>query len=148
MGPADARQDRAPGTRPLVVDLVRAYEGILFGLVVIVLALLASSGTLGPAEFGALIVVPAITMLLSMRRGAPREVFRIRAIAALLGWAAVWALFPLLLLVAYWGVARFGGEYATFTVLAVLDGLVLGVVMKSADWLAALHRSRKPTHEA
>lgn len=141
-------QDNTPGVRPLIVDLVRAYEGILFGLVVIVVALLASGGVLGPAEFVALIVVPAITMVLSMHRGASRDVFRLRATAALLGWAVAWGLFPVLLLAAYWAVVRFGGEYAIFTVLAILDGLVIGLVMMAADRVAARLRSRNPSHDA
>ncbi len=146
MASEDASPGERPAIRPLVVDLVRAYEGILFGLVVIVLALLASGGVLGPAEFGALIVIPALTMVLSMRRGAPRDVFRLRATAALLGWAVAWILFPFLILLAYWAVDRVGGEYATFTVLAVLDGLVIGLVMTAADRLAARMRTRKDAH--
>lgn len=127
---------------------MRAYEGILFGLVILVLALAASSGTLGPAEFAALIVVPAITMVLSMRRGAPREVFRLRATGALLGWIGAWLLFPPLFVAAYVAGTSLGGEYAVFTLLALLDGLVLGLVLAAVDRIGARLRSRRRADEA
>ncbi len=137
--PPDAEDNTQP-MRPLIIDLVRAYEGLLFGVVVVVIALIASGGSLGPAEFAALIVVPPIAMVYLMHRGAPRRVFRIRATAAVVGWAVVWILFPVLFLAAYWaGVG--GGEYAVFTVLAILDGLVIGLVLATVDRVAARSRT-------
>ena len=130
-------------SRPLVVDLVRAYEGILLGLVVVVLALVASSGTLGPAEFAALIAVPAVTLALNMRRGAPREVFRLRAAGAVLGWIVAWVLFPPLFLVAHGLGAPLGGEYTVFSLLAILDGVVLGLVLTAVDRLGMRRRPWK-----
>lgn len=130
--------------RPLIVDLVRAYEGLLFGVVLVVLALLATGGTLGPAELGALIVVPPIAMVLFMRRGAPRDVFRLRATAALVGWAVAWILFPPLFVAAYVVGRPMGGEYAVFTLLALLDGIVVGAVLAVVDRLAPRLRVRPP----
>lgn len=118
--------------RPLLIDLVRAYEGILLGIVVVLVALVASRGTLGPAEFGALILLPPILMVLLMRRGAARDVFLVRATGAVLGWVAVWALFPVLFLAAIM-IGEGAGEYAVFTVLAVFDGALLGIVLTLLD---------------
>jgi hypothetical protein len=129
--------------RPLIVDLVRAYEGLLFGVVIILLALLASAGTLGPAEFVAVLVLPPVLMVLLMRRGAARRLFRLRATGAVLGWVAAWALFPILFLAAYWAGMPRGGEYAVFTILAILDGIVLAVVLAAVDWIGGRWRTRK-----
>ena len=126
----------------MIVDLVRAYEGLLLGVVVVLLALLASSGTLGPAELAAVIVVPGILMVLSMRRGASRETFRLRATGALLGWAVAWILFPVLFLAAYWAGLPLGGQYAVFTILAVLDGTILGLVLAGVDRFGMRRRAR------
>ncbi len=127
--------------RPVIIDLVRAYEGLLFGVVVVVIALIASAGTLGPAEFVALIVVPGIAMVFLMHRGAPRQVFRVRATAAIVGWAVVWILFPILFVASYVVGFSLGGEYAVFIVLAILDGLVLGLVIAAVDRVAARSRT-------
>lgn len=129
--------DRAEPPRPLIIDLVRAYEGLLFGVVVVLLALVASGGTLGPAEFVALIVVPPIGMVYLMHRGAPRRVFRIRATAAVVGWAVVWILFPILFVASYVVGSPLGGEYGLFTVLTILDGFVLGLVLVAVDRVAS-----------
>ncbi len=118
--------------RPLLVDLVRAYEGILMGIVVVLVALVASRGSLGPAEFGALLILPPILMVLLMRRGAPRDVFLVRATGAILGWIAIWALFPVLFLAAIM-IGEGAGDYAVFTVLAVFDGALLGIVLTLLD---------------
>lgn len=126
--------------RPLIIDLVRAYEGLLFGLLVVVLALIASGGTLGPAEFAALIVVPPIAMVYLMHRGAPRDVFRVRATAAVVGWAVAWILFPLLFVASFVVGSPLGGDYGVFTVLAILDGLVLGLVLAAVDRVASRSR--------
>lgn len=142
MPAASPLSESAEPPRPLIVDLVRAYEGLLLGVVLVVIALIASGGALGPAELGALIVVPAISMLLLMRRGAPRHVFRARATAAIVGWVVIWALFPILFLASYWVGIRFGGEYTVFTILAILDGIVLGLVLALVDRLAARLRSK------
>ena len=107
------------------------------------LAIVASSATLGPVEFGALVVVPAVTMVLSMHRGAPRGAFRVRIVGALLGWVAAWILFPPLFLAAYWAGARYGGEYAVFTILAVLDGFALGLVLMAVDRAVSWWRRRR-----
>lgn len=123
-----------PARRPLVIDLVRMYEGILMGIVIVLVALVISRGTLGPAEFGALLVLPPVLMVLVMRRGASRDVFLVRATGAIVGWIAVWGLFPVLLLSAMW-IGSSGGDYAVFTVLAVLDGAILGVVLVFLDRL-------------
>jgi hypothetical protein len=142
MATGGVSDDAAPGRRPLAVDLVRAYEGILLGLVIIVLALVASGGTFGPAEFAAAIVVPGILMVVFIRRGAPPDVFRVRATGAILGWAIIWVSFPVLWLAAYWIGVR-GGEYAFATVLAVLDGMVLGLVVAAVDWFWVRLRARR-----
>lgn len=125
------------------MDLVRAYEGLLLGVVVILVALVASAGTLGPAEFGALIVVPPVLMVLMMRRGAPPSLFRLRATGALLGWVAAWVLFPGLFLVAYFAGNLVGGEYAAFTILGVLDGVVVGIVLAAVDRIGMRVRPRR-----
>lgn len=130
-----------------MVDLVRAYEGLLLGLVLVLVALLASRGSLGPAEFAALLVVPAVGMVLTMRRGAPREVFRLRATGALVGWAVAWILFPPLFAASYAAGAPLGGETAVFTVLALLDGVVIGLVLALVDRLGVRLRSRKAASE-
>jgi hypothetical protein len=130
--------------RPLIVDLIRAYEGLLFGVVVILLALVASAGTLGPAEFAALLVVAPVLMVLVMRRGAPSPVFRVRAAGAVLGWVAAWALFPVLFPLAYLVALPLGGEYGVFTLLAILDGLVLGLILAAVDRIGLRRRSRDP----
>ena len=135
------------GRRPIVVDLVRAYEGLLLGVLLVLVALLASGGVLGPAEFAALLVVPAIGMVLTMRRGATRDVFRLRATGALLGWAVAWVLFPPLFLAAYWAGMPWGGETAVFSLLALLDGIVLALVLVLVDWAAAVLRYRKAAGE-
>ncbi len=142
MASADSPGDTEPEWRPLIVDLLRAYEGLLSGVVVVILALMASRGVLGPAEFVALLVVPAILMVLFMRRGASRALFRIRATGAVLGWAAAWILFPLLALPAYWAGMSIGGEYAVFMILAILDGIVLGLVLAAVDRIGARLRVR------
>ncbi len=106
----------------------------------IVVALLASSGVLGPSEFVALLIVPPVVMVLVMRRGAAPPLFRIRATGAVLGWIAAWALFPVLALASYYVASPLGGEYGVFTVLAILDGVVLSFVMVAVDWIAARRR--------
>ncbi len=133
----------AGSARPIVVDLVRAYEGLLLGVVLVLVALVASGGPLGPAEFAALLVVPAVGMVFTMRRGAPREVFRIRVTGALLGWALAWVLFPALFEVAYAARTAAGGETVVFTILALLDGIVLGLVLALVDRIGSRRRSRK-----
>lgn len=143
MTPTETPRDEMSGGRPIVVDLVRAYEGILLGVVLVLLALVASAGSLGPAEFAAVIVVPGILMVLVMHRGAPREVFRVRATGAILGWTAAWLLFPPMFLAAYWAGMPLGGEYAVFTILAILDGVVLGLVMAAVDRIGTRLRSRR-----
>ena len=129
------------------MGLVRAYEGILLGLVVILLALLASLGTLGPAEFAAVVVLPAVFMLLFMHRGSPREIFRVRATGAVLGWIAAWALFPVLFVAAYAVGMPLGGEYAAFTILAILDGVVLGLVLAAVDRIGFPRQKRRAADE-
>jgi len=142
----DSRSDETPPERPLLVDLLRAYEGLLLGVIVVIVALAASAGVLGPSEFVALLVVPPILMVFVMRRGAPRDLFRWRATGAVLGWVAVWALFlPLYLVVYVWAFPRLG-EYGGFTLLAILDGIVLGVVLAAVDRLGARWRVRKRAH--
>ncbi len=138
----DSPEGEATSERPLLVDLLRAYEGLLLGVVVILMALVASAGTLGPAEFGALVVIPPILMVLFMRRGAAPRLFRLRATGAVLGWVAAWALFPVLFLVAYFVGQPLGGEYAVFTVLAVLDGFVLGLVLAAVERVGTRIRLR------
>ena len=142
--PPAASEARA---RPILVDLLRAYEGLLLGVVLVLVALVASGGTLGPAEFAALLIVPAIGMVFTMRRGTPREVFRLRATGALAGWAVAWALFPPLFLAAYWAGMPWGGETAVFSILALLDGIVLAFVLVLVDWAAAVLRSRRAAGE-
>lgn len=144
MASSQPPQREADRARPLIVDLVRVYEGLLFGVVLVVLALVVTGGTLGPAELGALIVVPPIAMVLFMRRGAPRTLFRLRATAALLGWAVAWILFPPLFVASYLVGRPLGGEYAVFTLLAMLDGLVVGLVLGGVDRLAPRLRTRPP----
>ena len=146
MASEDASPDETP-PRPLVVDLLRAYEGLLVGVLVIIVALVASAGTPGPAEFVALLVVPPIVMVWVMHRGAAPRLFRVRAAGAVLGWAAAWALFPLLALTSYYLGDPMGGDYAVFTILAILDGVVLGLVLAAVDRIAARMRMRRSASE-
>ncbi len=134
--------------RPLVVDLLRAYEGLLVGVLVIIVALVASAGTLGPAEFVALLVVPPILMVWVMHRGAVPRLFRVRAAGAVLGWAVAWALFPLLALTSDYVGYAIGGDYALFTILAILDGVVVGLVLAAVDRIAARVRVRRSANDA
>ncbi len=137
-----------PAERPIVVDLVRAYEGLLLGVLLVLVALLASGGVLGPAEFAALLVVPAVGMVFTMRRGAPRQVFHLRVTGALAGWAVAWLLFPPLFLAAYWAGMPWGGETAVFSILALLDGIILALVLILVDWAGAALRSRRAARES
>lgn len=106
------------------------------GLVVIILAAVLAGGGFGTFDFAAVIVLPALLMLAFMHQGAPpRRVFAVRGLGALAGWAVTWlVLIPLFLFLYY---AAFSGvpPPIVFTVLAVLAGVILGLVMAAVDRL-------------
>ncbi len=123
-----------PRQHPLIVDLVRTYEGILLGLVLIVLAAALSGGSYGVYDFAAVLVLPAALMLVFMRQGPrPRRLFAVRAFGALLGWALIWIVFiPLFLLFSY-AVIPGSESFLVSVVLALLDGIILGLTMAGID---------------
>lgn len=147
MSSENLARDEAPA-RPLLVDLLRAYEGLLVGVIVIIVGLVASAGVLGPTEFVALLIIPPILMILVMRRGASPRLFRRRATGAALGWAVAWALFPILALTSYYLAYPLGGDNAVFTTLAILDGLVLGLMMYGAERVATWIDARRSAGDA
>lgn len=135
-----------PGPRPLIVDLVRAYEGILLGLVVVIIAGILAGGGFGVLDFAAVLVLPPVLMLFFMHQGAPpRRLFLRRALGALVGWALIWVVFiPLFIFLAY-AVILGSEQPVVFVVLAILDGIILGLSMAAVDRLArwlGRHRPR------
>lgn len=142
---ADPAHRTAPDGRPLIVDLVRAYEGILLGLVIILVAGIASGGGFGVLDFAAVLVIPAVLMLAFMHQGAPpRRLFAVRALGALVGWALIWTVFiPLFVILSYAVIP--GSEHLfVFVVLAILDGIILGLTMAAVDRLARHLRRDRP----
>ncbi len=134
-----------PGERPLIVDVVRAYEGILLGLVIVVIAGILAGGGFGVLDFAAVLVLPAVFMLFLMHQGAPpRRLFLRRALGALVGWALIWIVFlPLFIVLSY--ADLLGSEPpVVYVVLAALDGIVLGLSMAGVDRLARWLGRRRP----
>ncbi len=123
--------------RRLIIDLVRAYEGILLGLVLIILAAVLAGGTFGVLDFAAVLVVPAILMLVFMHQGSPpRRLYAVRALGALVGWALIWVVFIPLFVVFSYAVIPGSEDILVFPVLAVLDGVILGLCMAAVDRLS------------
>ncbi len=150
--PVDLRMSdeaKRPHHRPLVVDLVRAYEGILLGFVLIVVAGILSGGSFGVAEFAAVLVLPVVLMLVLMHQGAPpRRVYLRRAVGAVVGWALIWLLFIPLFIVLSYAVIPGNEQVLVFPVLAVLDGIILGLTMAGFDRLGRwLRRERVDPQE-
>lgn len=127
------------------MDLVRAFEGILLGLVVIVLAAVLAGGSYGVFEFAAVLVLPAALMLVFMRQGnRARPLYAIRAGGALVGWALIWTVFiPLFLILAY-AVIPGSEQFFAYGLLAMLDGLILGLTMAGVDRLVRYLRPSAP----
>lgn len=136
-----------PSQRPLIVDLVRAFEGILLGFVLILVAALLTGGTYGMLDFAAVLVIPAVLMLVFMHQGVrPRRLYAIRALAALLGWALIWIVFiPIYLFLSY-AVIPGSEQVLVYVPMAALDGIVLGLTMAAVDRLAT--RWRRPVTAA
>ncbi len=132
-----------PEWRPLIIDLVRAYEGVLLGFVVILLAAIVAGGSYGVLEFGAVLVIPAVLMLVFIHQGAPsRRLFATRAAGALVGWAIIWIVFiPLFIFLAY-AVVPGSEQILVYVALALVDGVILGLSMAGVDRLA--NRGRRP----
>ncbi len=131
----------AASERRLIIDLVRAYEGILLGFVLILLAAVLSGGGFGVLDFAVVLVLPAALMLLFMHQGAPpRRLFAVRALGALVGWALIWIVFiPLFLFLAYAAVPG-SEQILVFIALAIVDGAILGLSMAAIDRLAGSRR--------
>ena len=147
MSSPDPSLPSSPSSRPLVVDLVRAYEGILLGLVIIVVAGLLASGGFGVLDFAVVLVLPAVLMLVFMHQGAPpRRLFAVRALGALLGWAVTWVVFIPLFIILSYAVVPGSEHILVYVFLAVLDGVILAVTMAALDRLA--RRLRRPTPTA
>lgn len=123
------------------MDLVRAFEGILLGFVLILVAALLTGGTYGMLDFAAVLVIPAVLMLVFMHQGVrPRRLYAIRALAALLGWALIWIVFiPVYLFLSY-AVIPGSEQVLVYVPMAALDGIVLGLTMAAVDWLATRRR--------
>lgn len=137
-----------PKQFPLVVDLVRAYEGILLGLVVIVLAATLAGGTYGVYDFAAVLVIPAVLMLVFMRQGArPRRLFAVRAFGALLGWALIWIVFIPLFLIFSYAVIPGSESFLVYVALAILDGIILGLTIAGLDRIGRFLRRRTAAAE-
>lgn len=138
--------DETPtGERPLIVDLVRAYEGILLGLVVVVIAGILAGGGFGVLDFAAVLVLPAVLMLFFMHQGAPpRRLFLRRALGALVGWALIWIVFIPLFIFLSFAVILGSEQPVVFVVLAVLDAIVLGLSMAAVDRVARWLGRRRP----
>lgn len=144
----------APGRpgdgRPLIVDLVRAYEGVLLGFVVIVIAGILAGGGFGVLDFAAVLVLPAVLMLFFMNQGAPpRRVYLRRAVGALVGWALVWIVFLPLFIILSYAIIPGNEQVLVFVVLAVLDGIILGLSMAGFErlgrWLRREDRGPQET---
>lgn len=129
------------------MDLVRAFEGILLGFVLILVAALLTGGTYGMLDFAAVLVIPAVLMLVFMHQGVrPRRLYAIRALAALLGWALIWIVFiPVYLFLSY-AVIPGSEQVLVYVPMAALDGIVLGLTMAAVDRLAT--RWRRPVTAA
>ncbi len=142
-------QGNTPHDRPLIVDLVRAYEGILLGFVLIVVAGILAGGGFGVVDFAGVLVLPAVLMLVLMHQGAPpRRVYLRRAVGGVVGWALIWLVFiPLFIVLSY--VIIPGNEQGlVFPILAVLDGIILGLTMAGFDRLGRwLRRGRVDPQE-
>ncbi len=124
----------APPRRPLVIDLVRAYEGILLGLVLIVLAATLAGGAYGVPEFGAVLVLPGALMLVFMHLGRPPlRLYAVRALGAILGWALIWLVFIPLFVILSYAVIPGSEGVLVYVVLAVVDGIVLGLCIAGVD---------------
>jgi len=112
------------------VDLVRAYEGILLGLVVVVLAAALSGGEYSVAEFGAVLVFPGVLMLVFMHLGSPPlRLFAVRALGAVVGWGLIWLVFIPLFVLLYYAVFPATAAMLVYAVIAILDGFILGLSM-------------------
>ena len=129
--------------RPVIVDIVRAYEGILLGLVILLLAAILSGAGPGIPEFTAVLVLPALLMVGFMHLGAPpRGPFLVRTAGALVGWALSWVVFiPLFVSLSY-AVFSAAAGILVYITIAVLDGVLIGLCILGVDRLA--RRLRPP----
>jgi flagellar motor component MotA len=68
------------------VNFMRACEGLLLGLVFVVLVAMEAGSACGLAEFAAFVVVPGAVMVAFMHQGTPPQpVFPARVMGAILG---------------------------------------------------------------
>lgn len=142
-GPPPARVER-----PLIVDLIRAYEGILLGLVIVIVAAVLSGGNAGLWDFAVVIVLPGALMVAFMHLGAPpRRLFFLRAAGALAGWGLIWIVFIPLFLILYYAVFPAAALILVFMILAIVDGIILGLSMAAIDRLGRRFRRAVPAEE-
>ena len=129
--------------RPVIVDIVRAYEGILLGLVLILLAAVVSAAGPGTTEFAAVLVLPALLMVAFMHLGAPpRGLFLLRSAGALVGWALSWVVFIPLFIVLSYAIFSAAAGILVYITIAVLDGLLIGLCITAVDRIAKRMRPR------
>ena len=127
----------------MIVDVVRAYEGVLFGLVLVVLAAVGTRQPFSYVALGAVIVIPAALMVVFMHFGSPpRPLFLARVTGALVGWTLAWLLFYPAYIVAYLFAFPIGGSVGTLVLVAFLDGVLLGLLIALADWVRRRVRDR------
>ncbi len=120
--------------RPVIVDIVRAYEGILFGLVIVLLAAIVSGTGPGLTEFAAVLVLPAVLMVGFMRLGRPpRALYALRAGGALVGWALSWVVFIPLFVALTFAVFSAPSWPLVYGIIAILDGVLVGLCIAAAD---------------
>lgn len=129
--------------RPVIIDIVRAYEGILFGLVVVILAAFLSGSGAGLAEFAAVLVLPAVLMVAFMHLGRPpRGLYVLRAAGALVGWALGWIVFIPLFIALSYAVFTAPAWPLVYVTIAVADGILLGLCVAAADRIGLRMRAR------
>ncbi len=129
--------------RPLVIDVVRAFEGILLGLVLVILAAVLAGGTFNAIDFAAVVVIPGMLMVFFMHLGAPpRRLFIVRALGAIVGWGLIWVVFVPVYFLLYYALFRSVGPTTGFALLAIVDGVILALSILGVDRLARrLHRT-------
>ncbi len=130
----------------MVIDVVRAFEGILLGLVVVILAAVLAGGTFNAIDFAAVIVIPGVLMVYFMHLGAPpRRLFIVRALGAIVGWGLTWVVFIPVYFLLYYALFRSVGLTAGYALLAIVDGVILALSILGVDRLARRMQRRAPT---
>jgi len=127
-----------PGPRPVIVDILRAYEGALVGLVIVVLAGILSAAGTGLAEFAAVVALPGLLMVVFMHLGSPpRRLFVLRSAGALVGWGLGWAVFIPLLIVLSYAVFSAPSWPLVYITIAAVDGILVALCITAADRLGS-----------